>query len=103
MEWTDNRFHIVGYLPQMLSEDNPASAQEQLHNGYLHGGGWNDFHGFILGKDEKAGKFFLQYPGDPPMRERSRTTLRNETVVLFDSSWVAVIQPDETFRVARFD
>lgn len=102
MEWTDNRFSVVGYLPQMLSEDNPASAQEQLHKGYLHGGGWNDFTGFQLIKNSN-GTYALQYPGDPPMRERSRTRLRDEVVVLFDSSWVAVIQPSGSFKVARFD
>ena len=101
MDWTDNRFEVVGYIPQMLSEDNPASAQEQLHKGYLHGGGWNDFNGFTL--VNKDGRYGLQYPGDPVMKERSRTRLRDEVVVLFDYSWIAVIQPNGDYRVARFD
>ncbi len=92
----------VGFIPQFLNENDPRPAVEQIDTAYRHGGGWMDFKGFQLagGGDDP---YFLTYPGDPAMRELSRATLRDETLVLFTSSWFAVIQPDGSFRVARID
>lgn len=91
----------LGFLPMFLNDSNPKDAVTQLNDSYAHGGGWHDFKGFELIK--QGDRYALAYPGDPPMRELARTKLRNELVVLFEASWVAVIQPDETFRVARMD
>ncbi len=33
----------------------------------------------------------------------SRTVLREETIIVFQYSWVAVVQPDGKYRVARMD
>lgn len=93
---------VVGFIPQFLSESDPRSAVEQIHTGYSHGGGWMDFKGFELAGGGDF-DYFLKYPGDPLMRELSRATLRNETLVLFDCSWLAVIQADGSYRVARLD
>jgi hypothetical protein len=91
-----------GFLPLFLNTDNPAGAVDQINKSYAHGGGWHDFHGFDL-IATKTGAYRLQYPQDPPMKEISRTTLRDEIVVLFTYDWVAVIQQDGSFRVARLD
>ena len=93
---------VAGFVPQFLSEDDPRSAVEQIHTAYSHGGGWQDFVGFELvgGGDFD---YFLKYPSDPLMRELSRATLRDETLVLFEHGWFAVIQTDGSFRVARLD
>lgn len=92
----------LGILDQFLSPTDPRPAAEQLHTSYAHGGGWQPFKGFKLGHDDD-GAFHLQYPDDPPMREIARATLREETVVLFEGSWVAVIQNDFQFEVSRVD
>jgi len=49
-----------GFIPTMLSEDNPKPAKEQLHDGYGHGGGWDPFKGFKLQDDDSplAGPFY---------------------------------------------
>jgi hypothetical protein len=93
----------LGFLPVFLNDSNPKDAVTQLNEAYAHGGGWHDFQGFTLIKHGLLPHYALSYPGDPPMRELARAKLRDETVVLFEASWVAVIQPDETFRVARMD
>lgn len=97
-----NKSASLGILPMFFNEADPRSAKEQCHERYAHGGGWNQFNGFKLHKTE-IGRYHLQYPEDPPMREIARAKLRDETIVLFDNSWVAIIQPDEGYEVARID
>jgi hypothetical protein len=86
----------LGFLPAMLSEANPASAREQLDSGYRQHGGWTPFKGFHLAADNS-----LLYPGDPPQKPIAATTLRDELILLYESDWVAIIQPDRSFEVAR--
>ena len=93
---------VAGFIPQWLSKDDPRSAVEQIDAAYQHGGGWHDFEGFKL-TDGGDRPYYLRYPGDPLTRELSRATLRDETLVLFEHSWFAVIQADGSFRVARLD
>lgn len=92
----------TGFLPQFLSELDPRGAVEQIDAHYQHGGGWHDFEGFALTGNSEQG-YALEYPEDPPMLELSRAQLRDETIVLFQYEWVAVIQSDGAFRVARID
>lgn len=88
----------LGELPYMLNSNNPKSAREQLNDGYPHGGGWNPFNGFCLGKNNS-----LTYPGDPPLKPLAEAKLREETIILYSHSWVAIIQPDRSFEVCRMD
>lgn len=90
---------MLGYLPGFLDAGNPAPAKEQLDRNYRHGGGWNPFKGHKMSKD----KLELRYPGDPPMRAIGVTTLRDETIIMYESGWVAIIQPDGSYEVARMD
>ena len=94
--------HLAGYIPDFLSVHDPRPAVEQLNENYAHGGGWHPFKGFMLVKLSRE-QYGLAYPDDPPMREMSRGVLRDETIVLFESSWVAVIQKDGSYEVARMD
>lgn len=87
----------TGYIPQWLSEDNPKSTREQLNDGYAFGG-FDPFKGFRLNADDS-----LSYPGDPPQHPIIEFTLRNERVLMYPSSWVAVIQQDCSFEVCRMD
>jgi hypothetical protein len=88
---------MLGYIPIWLSYDDPRSARAQINAGYTMGG-WNDFEGFRLGKDNS-----LHYPGDPAIKPLAEAQLRDELIVFYPHSWVAIIQPDRTFRVARID
>lgn len=97
LEWS-NPF-VVGYLPQIITSVDTRSAIEQIKANYV--GGWNPFEGFTLVKN-KNGSYQLEYPGDPPMKELSRTQLRDEVIVLFQYDWVAIIHGTD-YRVARID
>lgn len=86
---------IVGYLPLFLSDDDPRPAWEQFNENYVSG--WNRFDGFELDGTT------LRYDGDPPMKPLAMTSLREETIYVYRSSWVMILQPDGSFEVARLD
>lgn len=87
----------LGFLPAMLSPDDPRPAREQFNSNYSFGG-WSPFKGFTLNTDNS-----LSYPGDPPQQPLAQAKLRDELIILYPSSWVAIIQPDRSFEVARLD
>ena len=95
IQFTD--MEAVGYISQFLNECDDRGAVEQIDSHYAHGGGWSDFQGHILKGNT------LSYPGDPPMTALSEGKLRDERILVFRSGWVAVVQEDESFRVARID
>lgn len=88
----------LGLLPGMLDANDPRPAREQLDSNYQHGGGWHPMKGHVLGPDNS-----LTYPGDPPLPPLAFTRLRDELIVYYDYSFVAIIQPDRTFEVCRMD
>lgn len=85
----------LGMLPCFLWENDARSAREQFDTRYCSG--WEPFDGFTI---TKRG---LEYPGDPPLRLLAEAKFRDEVVRLYDSSWVAIIQPDGSFEVSRMD
>jgi hypothetical protein len=87
----------LGFIPSFLNEDDPRPAREQIDANYRHGGGWSPFVGFAMTRD------VLCYPGDPPMSALAETKLREETIRVYDYSWVAIVQPDGTWEVACLD
>jgi hypothetical protein len=87
----------LGAIPLFLDADTPESAVGQLDRGYRHGGGFAPFRGFAM--TERG----LQYPGDPPMALLAEGKLRDEIIRIYNGSWVAVVQPDGSFVVARMD
>lgn len=102
-DWTNPQY--AGYLPQIFLEDDPRTAQEQANTNYAHGGGWRSFmgRGFELGGRAK-GQFNLRFSSDPALREVSRTRFHDQTLVLFESSWVAIVDANENLvDVARMD
>jgi hypothetical protein len=88
----------IGMIPYWLDENNPLPAAEQLDANYGHGGGWRPFKGFTLRKD-----YSIDYPGDPPLRPIAEMHLRDELILMYEQGWVAVIQPDRSFEIARMD
>lgn len=98
----------AGLIPEFLSESDLRGAVDQINERYAHGGGWLDFSGFLV--EQVGARFQLRYPGSPEdgepdevYAEVSRARLRNELIVLFQSAWLMVRQPDGTHRIARID
>lgn len=88
----------LGYVPDFLSEDDPAPAREQIHKNYRHGGGWQPFTGVKM--DEGC----LRFPGDPPFPLIAETRLRDETIRLYGNGpWLAIVQPDGSYEVSKID
>jgi hypothetical protein len=105
----------AGFIPHFLSELDPRPAVEQINERYAHGGGWHDLtvgeRGFRLMGGNPG---MLKYPGDPPMHplwegylHRVGTTgddaWTGERIVIYEHAFVAIIQADGSFRVARLD
>jgi hypothetical protein len=88
----------VGFLVYMLDDDDEDKATVQLDKHYQHGGGWQPFEGFTLRDDDS-----IKYPGDPAYKPVARTKLRDETIVVYEHGWVAVIQPDRSYEICRMD
>jgi len=89
---------MLGYIPGFLNEHDKDDAVAQLHKCYAHGGGWCPFEGFTMLPNGN-----LQYPGDPPTRLLAEGKLRKEVIRIYEHAWVAVVQPDGAFIVARMD
>lgn len=98
----------IGFIPAFLTELDPRPAVEQINERYAHGGGWFDLkvgeRGFRAMDDYRV----LKYPQDPPLQAYAEATLhlgtdKPERIVIYESGFVAVIQSDGSFRVARLD
>jgi hypothetical protein len=87
----------LGYLPQFLDDADPRPAKEQFNERYQWGG-WQPF-----GDWKMAPNGALTYPGDPPLNPLAVTVLRQEVIMFYPHSVVAILQPDGTFEVARLD
>ena len=89
----------VGIIPDMVSEHSPLKVAEQFNHGYSHGGGWNPFKGFEF--DPVA--LTLKYPGDLAYYAIAQATVHDETILVFSHAWVAIVQKNGDFEVARMD
>lgn len=86
---------VAGLLPEMADPNDPRPAREQFAENYV--GGWRPFVGFTL---TEAG---IEYPGDPVVPPLAEARLRDERIVLYRYSWVAIIQPDGSYEISRMD
>ena len=89
----------LGYIPGWLSEADPRSASEQIHVNYQHGGGWDPFTGFTFNPKT----YSIKYPGDPLMLPLAKASLRDETILFYESAWIGIMQKDGSFEIARID
>jgi hypothetical protein len=87
---------ILGLIPTFINEDDPRSAREQFDAAYI--GGWSPFKGFTMRPDGD-----LLYPGDPPTKLLAWTKLHDETIRVYEHAWVAIVQPDGSYEIARMD
>lgn len=100
LEWTQKHpqatYDHLGYIPNFLDEADERSAEKQFDEKYC--GGWNPMKGFRMLDNGD-----MQYPGDPPTRLLWQTVLHDQKVRVYESAWVAVVEPDGSFAVARLD
>ena len=89
----------LGMIPAFLSERDPRPAKEQLDLAYAHGGGWSPLDGWEMEPRLAS----IKYPGDPPLRPVARAVLREETIYVYPHAWVAVVQKDGAYEIARLD
>jgi len=94
--FTPHDERILGYIPHFLSERSVLPAAQQIDRVYI--GGWRPFKGFTLNDDNS-----LSYPSDPDLQPLCTAQLRDETIVVYRYDWVAIIQPDRSFEIARLD
>lgn len=101
MNWTmkhpRSSLDMLGYVPSFLSESDPRSAEEQINANYPFGG-FQPFDGFKMLKNGN-----LAYSGDPETILLAEAKLRDETIRFYQNSWLAIVQPDGSFKVARID
>lgn len=88
---------MLGFIPSFLDENDPRPAREQFNTNYVSG--WCPFKGHIMNPTNRA----IEYPGDPPLLPLAMTHLRDETIIVYNYAWVAILQPDETYEIARMD
>lgn len=88
---------LLGYIPTFLYEDDPRPAAEQFNERYANGGGWNPMNKWEFSDD------CIQYPGDPPYSPIAIASLRGERILVYQHSWVCIVQPDGSFQVSRMD
>lgn len=89
----------LGALPSFLDEHDQRPAREQIDDNYRHGGGWRPMPEFKMNRLTLD----IKYPGDPPLQPVATTKIRTETIVFYASSFVAIIQENGDFEVARVD
>lgn len=88
----------LGFLPGLISENDPRPVKEQLEDTYAHGGGWNPMPGWRMDEDHT-----LRYPGDPAMRPLAMTYIRDELILFYPHAFLCIMKPDKTFEVSRVD
>jgi hypothetical protein len=90
---------MLGYLPLFLNDDDQRPAVEQLDANYRHGGGWRPMQGWTFDPKTLA----IRYPGDPTLKPIAEMRLRKERILVYPHDWVVVVQPDNSFQIARMD
>jgi hypothetical protein len=90
---------MLGYIPDLLSDSDPRSAKDQINANYAYGGGWAPFkkNNWLIVNDS------IKYLTDPPHPLLFEARLRDETIRFYNGAWVAIVQPDGSFEVARID
>jgi len=99
----------VGLIPYMLDSADPTPAKDQFDRNYQHGGGWRNQKGFTLleGNVLQYGSEYDpdDHETDPPLKPIAEIVMpgRKERIFVYDYSYVAIIQPDQSFEVCRMD
>jgi hypothetical protein len=90
----------LGLLSMIFRGDDPRPAKKQAKDRYAHGGGWSPIPGFLLDQ----GNWTLSFRGDPPYKPLAYGYLsKKEIIVLYNYSFVMILQADGSFEVSRMD
>jgi hypothetical protein len=89
----------AGYIPGWLREDDPRPVREQLDSAYAQHGGYWPQEGFTYHPISGA----MSYPGDPPFMPCCTIMIRDELVIVYRHGYVAIVQADKSFVIARMD
>ena len=85
-----------GLIPSFLEENDPRPAAEQFNERYISG--WRHQE-----KCTMAGNGALLYPGDPPQLPIACLKWRDELILLYPYSYVAIVQKDGSYEICRMD
>lgn len=92
----------LGLIPQFFNEEDPRSAREQIAANYSFGGGWSPLSGWKMAEDGTI-TYGEGEDQDPPLKVLSEAKMRDETIRFYAHAWVAIVQPDGSYEVARID
>jgi hypothetical protein len=89
---------VLGFIPEFIDEEDTRPLAEQFNDKYI--GGWNPMKGFeVVDKESWA----IKYPGDPALQPLAWTTVGKERFFFYPYAFVAIVQEDGSFEVARMD
>lgn len=88
---------MLGYVPGFVRADDPRPAREQIDDRYGQYGGWRPNPRWQLRDDS------IIYPGDPPRPLVARATHGTETINFYAGAYIAIVQPDGAYEIARLD
>lgn len=89
---------VWGIIPSFLDVNDPRPAQEQINERYISG--WNPAP---EGMKLEFLQMVLTYPGDPPFKCLGMMMFRDELLMMFQSEFVAIVQKDRSYKIARLD
>jgi hypothetical protein len=93
---------VLGFLPEILLDEDVRPVKEQLNDRYAHGGGYRPFGDKKFKLDRMT--MVLRYPGDPPFVPAAFTQIGNETVIFYPQcSLLLILQKDGTWEITRVD
>lgn len=88
---------VAGSIPFFVDPRDTRKARVQLNENYAHGGGWAPMRGWELLPDDR-----IRWK-DEVYAPAATLKMTGERVVVYHHAWVAIIQDDGSFEVARMD
>lgn len=90
----------VRTISTFLSVGDMRSAKDQIDESYRQYGGWRPIGGITLQKDRETIRFDDEGDTCRPIAE---ATLRDQKLFLYRSDWLAIVNTDGTYEIARID
>lgn len=96
---------VWGYLPSFLSVESEESVASQFDEGYKFAGGWSPWKDFkLLGiEPDVFDPIVLMDKYGEEYQFIDAMVFKGETIMLFTSQMVAIVQLDGSFEVCRMD
>lgn len=90
---------MLGYIPSFVSDTDKRPLREQLDSAYRHGGGFRPMEGWTFTPETAS----ITYPGDPALKPVAAASIGDETLFVYPHAWVAIVDKDGNFQIARMD